>query len=298
MQIYQPSRYNPQYQSQTANLNFCSNKNKVKAADDICRMVMREFPVYSNTRLERFTRSDSSLLYKLYSYTDSLISEIRGFCKQAKSPLDHYLRELDSVKKYRMGNCRELADITEMAFRMNGYKNAEAYNLIAYNPVTEVARDLDHVVVGVNLTRPIPKPVNSAKEFYGLDNGAIIVDPWLGHTIPERSASAIYKHDPSFSFKVGKDEIVVYSPSNSVDVGSELTKKDMLFFRHKYAELSQKKKFSLWERLLWRFMDKSKYNVEEISPTLKATAKRNYKLQSALSAEEFYELLNGPKVKP
>ncbi|MCR5265330.1 MAG: hypothetical protein K6E29_01895 [Cyanobacteria bacterium RUI128] len=299
MQTNQPNGYYPQYQLPSARVSFCSQKHDIRKADDICRLVLRELPVYSNTRLERANCSAKyrNVLFTLYRYSESLVSEIRGFCSQAKSPIDFYLRKLSAVKSTKVGNCQELADITAMAFRMNGAKNADVYSLKAYNPVTNTVRNIDHVVVGVNITRPLPKPSNSRRDFYGLDRGAIIVDPWAGFTCSERDASVSYKRDKSLGFGIKPEEIVIYTQNKDIDMRDMFSKKDILYFRHMFPELSKKKKFNLWEKIVWHFMDKSKYEYEKFPISLKETAKRNCNLKSALSTEEFHELLNGPRNK-
>ena len=287
MQIIQPTIHN-----NASCVNFAAHNKKIKVADDVCRMVMREFPVYSNTKFENYYRKRNETLYQLYGYSGSLIGEIRGYSSQASNPLEYYLRKLSAIKKFKAGNCSELADVTAISLRLNGVKNADAYSLHAYNQKTGKVRELDHTVVGVNLTRPIPQPTNSTKEFYGLDNGGIIVDPWAGFADSERSASATFKSDKRFHLKLEPDEIVVYSLSKNVELGNILNKKDVLYLKHQYPELIKSKKFSLWDKILWKFMDKSKYNFEEISIGLKEAIKRNYKLKSALSENALIELLN------
>lgn len=295
MQINQPNGYT-RYSALPANPVFCSQKNKIKAADNFCRLAMREFPIYSNTRLEHYSSGIPATLYKLYCYSDSLISEIRGFCSQAKTPVEYYLRRLQTIRNLRVGNCSELADVTAMTFRLNGIKNADTYTLCAYNPASGVVRPLDHTVVGVNMTRPIPKPVNSNKEYFGLDRDAIIVDPWAGFTDSQRNASAAYKHNKTFKLHVEPEEYVIYTPSKNVELGRTFSKKDILYFRHMFPGLN-KTKYSLWDKLLWRFMDKSKYECEQFPVAVKEAHKFNLKMKSSLTAQELHDLLNKPKDK-
>ena len=273
-------------------VSFSSHSKRFKAVDDFARFVGREFPVCSNTRLERYKAINNTVLYKVYRYAADLIGEIRGFSSQAKSPVEYISRRISSVKKLKVGNCSELSDATAFAFKLNGFKNAESYSLHAYNTATGKVRTLDHTVVGIDVTRPMPKAVNSKKDFFGLDNGAIIVDPWAGFVDNERSASAIYKHNNNFRFKMEPDEIIVYSPTKYAECSESLSEKDILYFKHKFPELLKNKKFGLWDRLVWRFMDKSKYEFEEFPIGVKEALRRNANLKSALTQEELSELLN------
>ena len=100
MQVIQPTIH-----KNTSCVNFAAHNKKIKAADDVCRMVMREFPVYSNTRFENYHRKRNEALYQLYGYSGSLIGEIRGYSSQASNPLEYYLRRLYAIKKFKAGNC-------------------------------------------------------------------------------------------------------------------------------------------------------------------------------------------------
>lgn len=291
MQINQSTNLIPQYQRQQSNPNFTSKKD-IKAADDICRMVMREFPVYSSSRMTRLPHKRSESLYKIYSFADALVSEIRGFCSFAKSPADFYLRKLGAIKQYRAGNCAELSDITALSFKLNGYKNVDAYSIYAYNDATGMVRELDHAIVGINVTRPIPKPENSDFEFFLPDRNTIIADPWAGFVDHACNALPTYGKDKTFSSLLKPDEVIVLCQNKNISLDDCLSRKDRLFIRHKYPELCKSKKFSLIDRILWYFMDKKPYETEQISIGAREAVRRNLKMKAAISQEELTRILN------
>lgn len=166
---------------------FKSRNISIRKADEICRRVHQEFPVYSNTALERFNNSDSNNdCFNFISYVSSQISELRNYYSISNEPSVNVFKMLPGLKKTRVGNCYEQASATCAALELNDYKDASTLYLYAYNPKTNVIKDLDHVVSGVNVKLP-----KNYKYWNGIDNvetkhlikpnnDAIILDTWSG----------------------------------------------------------------------------------------------------------------------
>ena len=178
------SRYNYK------NTTFTSRSKMLKDADDICRRVVTEFPAtYSCSKLLKFdTLTKYSEGGRLQGYCDSLIKLSRKNYS-APSEVDYQLwREFANIKKYKVANCGELADATQIALKLNGYEDAKLLDLYAYNKDTKTMRNLDHSVVGLNFKLPDDYKYNIYNIAYNISpdfriypqNNSIIVDSWLG----------------------------------------------------------------------------------------------------------------------
>ena len=169
---------------------FRSRCSEIRSADDICRRVMREFPsVYSNSKLFRYdTLKKYSEGAKLKCYSEELLRESRMHYN-APSSIDYqYYREFANMKKYKVSNCGELADATQLALMLNGHEDVKILELYAYNKDTKTMRNLDHSVVGINFKLPKKYEYNYYHKQYNLSpdyriypqKDSIIVDSWLG----------------------------------------------------------------------------------------------------------------------
>ena len=194
---------NTNYQKQQ---NFTSRSSKLGQIDDIFRRATREFPVISESKMIGYDSLQSSYnMTKYRKYIQRGISEIRSYTTKSEPAEKTLLRELDAIKRYRLGNCTECADIAYTALRMNGYKDAEVMWLYAYNPKTNKMRDIDHAVVGVNFKKPegyeycplyqmhFGQPDPKYKLFPG--NEGIIVDTWLGTAEYGKNLEGTYRNN-------------------------------------------------------------------------------------------------------
>lgn len=173
--------------------NFTSRSKLIKNADDICRLVIKEFPnTYSNTKLYNYHSIEKSPRLKNYRYyVSSLVDNARKYYNEPESISLKFAREIAVLKKQQIGNCAEMADATYMALKLNGYKDVKVINLYAYNPKTNKMRDLKHTTVGINFK--LPKDYEYCK-YAGFNceispkyriypqNDSIIVDSWAGFT--------------------------------------------------------------------------------------------------------------------
>lgn len=186
--------------------SFTSRSEELRQLGDVYRQVVREFPIISESKMIGY---DSVLknyfLMNYRRYIQQGISKIRDYSTNADGPNKELLRGLDAIKRYRLGNCTECADVTYTALRMNGYKDADIMWLYAYNPKTNTMRDIDHAVVGVNFKKPegykycplyqmhFGQPEPKYKLFPG--NDGIIIDTWLGVTEYGRNLEGTYRNN-------------------------------------------------------------------------------------------------------
>lgn len=274
---------------------FMSRNAEIRKLDKICRNVIKEFPVYSNTKMMESSSmtkkkvSCNDKRWKLFAYTDNVISEVRGFCALATSPLEYTIKLLKSVKNLKMGNCSELASVATIAGRINGYNNAKTMMLCAYDKNTNSYRKLYHTVVGINFDKKsLIKGIKDVS-LYRANNGSIILDPWAGFTDYSKAANTRIKNNSRFyGIKLKKNEEICYAPASKIN---SLEDEHLEFFRHEYPNLVEKRKFDIKTKLKWFFTDKKQYKQEDFPIYLKEIAKAQQKLKGALSQDELEKMI-------
>ena len=166
------------------NINFTSKDPKIREADDIARKVNKAYPRSSQSIIYDYPNS-----YKFPNvvkrYTNKML-DLRN--EQSNLSYDFYSNEDDVledlkiqpflVKKYRLGNCQESAELSALAAKINGITDFH----LAYLDSTETG-DLDHAVLLVN---PDKKPY--------------IIDSWLGFADYVPKAIERYKSEYGYHF--------------------------------------------------------------------------------------------------
>ena len=144
----------------TNNTDFQSRNKTIRFADDIVRRVNNCYPRVSSSRLDDFEyiklfrrfkcklneRTEHLLRYDIsegFDNTDNFIGKILAFIKP--------------VKKYKLGNCGESAQLSAIVAKVNGLKNCYIASL-----KTKEGKNLDHSVLYVEDKKPY------------------VIDAWLG----------------------------------------------------------------------------------------------------------------------
>ena len=254
-------------------VNFCSRNREIKMADGICRRVMREFPVYSNTKIERNNISQhSSIHYKLSSYAGNMVSEMRGYLSQQASKTIAKIKQVGLIKQIKVANCGEMADITYTACKMDKKKNVELLTLGAYNRKAKTVRTFDHTVVGLNFSeKSRVDNGDGVLKIYSNDRKGIIIDSWLGMTDYASNLSSKYKNNQHLFNGVLKDgESICYITIKPV----EYKRSDIAVLKNMYPELT-KKKPNIFERLYYKFVNKDKFSIDDFSKNVAISHRRN-----------------------
>lgn len=172
-------------------ITFTSRNHVIRRADDIARLVAREYPMLSATK---YAGSPNCM-----QHADSIrnlmkkITTARNYICRIKAnyellPEEKIRQYMDSVEKYGIGNCAEMTDTATIIAYMHNLKDTCKVML-----QTNVCRDLDHVALCVK----------DAKNPY-------IIDAWLGFAdyIPNalEKYKTIYKNYFMFS-KVKEEKI-------------------------------------------------------------------------------------------
>ena len=191
------------YQSNLKNCqpNFKSRSAALRDVDDIGRRVIKEFPVmYSNSKLYRYNSLDKTEIGpKLKCFSEDLIKAMRRNYLIPEDNDSQLFRQLTDMKKYKAGNCGEIADLTKVALNLNGYEDVKCLDLYAYNKETKIMRSLDHSVAGINFKLPDKyqycyssrTKVDPKYRIYP-QNDSIIVDTWLGKSEYAKQMGAEY----------------------------------------------------------------------------------------------------------
>ena len=128
---------------------------------------------------------------------------------------------IEPIKKDKIGNCTESANLTTLALKINGIKNCQQAIL-----TTKDGEDFDHSIVIVNDEKPY------------------IVDAWLGFADYVPNAIKRYQKEFRHHFdfeKIGTEEMVVSDADSSIYtatfVNQDFTDKELKTIKRMYPEL-------------------------------------------------------------
>lgn len=218
---------------------FGSRNQLIRTADNVCRNVNREFQIFSNTRLDKFSSCDYEISFLRYKEAlGDIINAYRWFYSLEEYP-QKIFKMLDGMKSFKAGNCDELANATCVALKMNGFKDARVCYLYSYNPKTKKVCDLDHSVTVLNLGLPkdygfaSTDNLPSYKELLKPNNKTLVIDTWAGFADSSRGAVVRYNTDVPLSVKLNKGENIMFLPLKDIP----MTDKELEFLKYKYPKL-------------------------------------------------------------
>lgn len=147
-------------QINSTNINFTSKNPVIRQADDIARKVNQAFPRVSTSNIRTFKNFDNdSFLSHRYATRISRIRKQKSYYFDTASRyIEKALAFFVPVEDYKVGNCSEAAQISILAAKMNGIKDAKLMSLR-----DDLGLSLDHAVCYVE---------NEGKPY--------IIDSWLG----------------------------------------------------------------------------------------------------------------------
>lgn len=164
------------------NAKFTARKATIRRADDIARLAKNAFPMISSSKIDTFKN----------------VSHFKSFLLKISQELneERYLRSdkinsygtfvgrvfvlLESLKRKKLGNCAEHAEVALLAAKLNGVKNTFLASLI-----TPDKEPLDHAVILVEDKKPY------------------VIDSWLGFAdyLPEAKKRWQKEYNHMFDFK-------------------------------------------------------------------------------------------------
>ena len=218
---------------------FGSRNQLIRTADNVCRNVNREFQIFSNTRLDKFSSCGYEISFLRYKEAlGDIINTYRWFYSLDEYP-QKIFKMLDGMKSFKAGNCEELANATCVALKMNGFKDVRVCYLYSYNPKTKKICDLDHSVTVLNLGLPKDYGFTSTdclpsyKDLFKPNNKTLVIDTWAGFADSSRGAVVRYNTDVPLSVPLDKGESIMFLPLKDIP----MTDKELEFLKYKYPKL-------------------------------------------------------------
>ncbi len=204
------------------NTTFKSRNMDIRFADDIARKVNKCYPRISSSKLLCSKYSDKFLhfleniilktVYSMRFMKDELYENAASFYERINA-------FLEPVKKYKLGNCGESAQLAAIAAKINGIKDCP----IAYVHDTH-GNDMDHAVLFVNAEKPY------------------IIDSWLGFADYVPNALSKYKSEYRYCFDI-KD-------GDEISLASRIDDEYTDFFKNEFSSASVKKLKKMYPELL------------------------------------------------
>ena len=141
------------------NINFQSKNKTIRFADDIARHVNKCYPRISTSLIDDFVNVQCFRNFKkrINARTEDMRTDISENFDNAENFIGKILAFVKPVKKLKLGNCGESAQLATIIAKVNGIKNCYIASL-----KTTKNKNLDHSVIYVNDKKPY------------------IIDTWLG----------------------------------------------------------------------------------------------------------------------
>ena len=168
---------------------FKSRNKIIRYADDIVRRVNVCYPRISSSKVDDFTN-----IHAFRKYHKELSDRVRMFREDIKDSFNEAVNLVgeakafvNPVKRHKLGNCGESAQLANILAKVNGIKNCYIASLR-----TSTLRSLDHSVVYVEGKTPY------------------IIDAWLGFADYVPNAILRYKNEYRKHFFILDDNKLIF----------------------------------------------------------------------------------------
>lgn len=193
---------------------FSARNPTIRFADDIARRVNQCYPRISLTLIEDLPNAHKfpALSEKLSNKINAMRNKM-NFMFKFNAPISEQLKAITGpIKTFKLGNCGESADLTEIAARVNGIKDCGHASLFIEVKGHDI--DLDHAVLLVE-DHKAHKPY--------------IIDSWLGFADYIPNAIQRYKNEFRHHFDIKGKNPKFYIDFDDESISSEI-------FKHEYSE--------------------------------------------------------------
>ena len=173
------------------NTPFQSRNQTIRFADDIARHVNKCYPRISSSLVEDYIniRAFRKFQKRLNRNTDNLLrADISDCFDDADNFIGKILAFVKPVKKHKLGNCGESAQLSAIIARVNGLKNCYIASLLTTN-----GKNLDHSVLFVNDKKPY------------------VIDAWLGFADYVENAFIRYNNEYRHHFDIKKGDQMTFN---------------------------------------------------------------------------------------
>ena len=177
------------------NINFQSRNKTIRFADDVARHVNKCYPRISSSLTDDFVNINAFRKFKkrINAETEHLLrADISEGFDESENFIGKILAFVKPVKKYKLGNCGEGAQLSAIVAKVNGLKDCHIASLVTKN-----GKDLDHSVLYVNDKKPY------------------IIDAWLGFADFVPNALSKYKNEFEIHFDIKEGEKMTFKKLES-----------------------------------------------------------------------------------
>ncbi len=179
----------------TNQIRFTSRNKVIRQADDIVRIVNKEYPRLSSTNFEKFEHIDQfeNVLERVNQKVGKLRRLTQFWVSMGKTPIEKMQNMTFLISDLKSGNCMESRNLCAIAAKVNGLKNITSANL--HNDTDD--KEIDHTVLLIN------------------DDPPYIMDAWLGFADYVPNAVQRYKNEFSDYFEINNEDKISIKPSKN-----------------------------------------------------------------------------------
>lgn len=216
---------------------FTSRNKTIRDLDKICRLIDKEFPAISSTKVSEFESAKKDI--KFQKYTHYLYKNIQNLVRDPawklyneKSPELFYIKLVEGIKDFRLANCGDFSKICKLICNINGIKSKKAeMTLIDSNGYLK--GNIDHAIQIISLDGEVP-----FFERLGKLHKTIIMDPWLGFVDYAPNFEIKLKSEYNKFFQVPKDYNIAI---NCSDIGEpEITPQALKILKNTFPQFQIK----------------------------------------------------------
>lgn len=205
----------------------------IRDADKVCRIIAKEFPAVSSTKIETFESTATQPKYiqycKIKQKQNMAIRDDAWRLFKPSEPLDFYKRFVENMKKYKNINCADYTKLAELILAANNIKAVKA------KIMTQHLKNLDHAVLVVH------PPGQNFIAYKNKDlQKMIIIDPWLGFA--DYGNNAVIRYNSEFAGQLGlknKFEKLLFTSEHN----PEISAKTIEYIRKTFPQFIQKPGF-------------------------------------------------------
>lgn len=223
----------PIYTNQNNSTTFTSRNKTIRDLDKICRLIEKEFPAISSTKVSEFETVKKDI--KFQKYTQYLYRNIQNLIRDPawklyneKSPELFYIKLIEGIKDFSLANCGDFSKICKLICNINGI-NSKKGEMTLIDSKGYLKGNIDHAIQIISLDGEFP-----FFERLGKLHKTIIMDPWLGFVDYAPNFEIKLKSEYNKYFQIPKDYNVAL---NCSDFGEpEITPQARNILKNKFPQ--------------------------------------------------------------
>lgn len=227
----------PIYTNQNNSPIFTSRNKTIRDLNKICRLINKEFPAISSTKVAEFETVKKDIKFQKYAQylfknIQSLIRDPAWKLYNEKSPELFYIKLVEGIKDFRLANCGDLSKICKLICNINGINSKKA-EMTLIDSKGHLKGNIDHAVQIISLNGDFP----FFKKLGTLHN-TIIIDPWLGFADYAPNVEIKLKSEYNKFFQIPNDYHIAISCSTLGE--PEITPQAIKILKNKFPHFQIK----------------------------------------------------------